>query len=293
MPRETRSLWEQLDSEVEPWRRGRMVLVSIAAFYLVLQGYIVYQDLLNENLEQLLAVGASCAVFWLLFYLIWIGVNWVRWLAGAWLGLSGFCFFIWGFRDSDWALFVAGLINLLIATYFCLSPAVYFFAQRQREKRSWLYSGMVVAVFVLLSFAFFMTCIGFFAYHAQAEASAVEFTQEAAIHIYSDQEREWMFANLAAVDVAASTPKSLNAFFDQNVGRLGPVLQISTPTASSVRLFYHFPKEFTFTAAVSADGKSSYGPVRIYFWISDDGNGWRIDRTWWERTYTESPPSYK
>ena len=293
MPPETRSLWEQLDSDVEPWRRGRTALIAIGAFYLLLQGWSVYQNLSLENPEAVLGFAIFCTVFWLQFYLIWIGVNWVRWLAGAWLGLSGFSFLIWALRDGDMLLAAAGAINCIIAAYFCISSSVYFFAKRQRENRSWLHSGMVVAVFVLLSFTFFVASVALFAYHARAQATAIEFTQEADVHIYSDQDREWMFANLPPDVLAASTPKSLNAFFDQNVGRVGPVLQISTPTAESVRLVYHFPRQFSFRAQLAADGKSSYGPVRIHFWIADDGRGWEIDRTWWERTYTESPPSYK
>ncbi len=292
MPPETRSLWEQLDSEVEPWRRGRMVLISIGIFYLLLQSFSVYQNVKFGNLEAVIGFAAFCAVFWLQFYFIWIGVNWIRWLAGAWLGLSGFCFLIWALRDGDLLLGAAGATNLLIATYFCLSSSVYFFARQQRENRSWLHSGMVVAALVLVSFTFFMGAVGLFAYRAHAQAAAIEFTQEAAEHIYGEQDRDWMFAHLSPVDVAASTPESLNAFFVQNVGRLGPVLQISTPTAS-VRVIYHFPTQFISRAQLAAEGKSSFGPVRVHFWIADYGNGWQIDRTWWERTYTEKPPSYK
>src|SRR6266702_501096 len=100
MPPETRSLWEQLDSEVEPWRRGRLVLVSIGSFYLLLQVVSLFANLRLGNLEALSVSAASCAVFWLLFYLIWIGVNWIRWVAGAWCGLSGFAYLIWALRDQ-------------------------------------------------------------------------------------------------------------------------------------------------------------------------------------------------
>jgi hypothetical protein len=269
------------------------VLISIGAFYLLLQGVGVYKSVSLESLEAVMGFALFCAIFWLLFYLIWIGVNWIRWLAGAWLGLSGFSFLIWALRDGDMLMAAAGAINLLMATYFCVSPSVYFFAKRQRENRSWLHSGMVVAVFVLLSFTFFIGSVALLAYRAHAEATAIEFAQEAAVHIYGDQDREWMFANLAPADLATSTPKSLNAFFDQNVGRLGPVVQISTPAAESVRMIYHFPTQFSFRAQLAADGKSSYGPVRIHFWISNMGEGWIIDRSWWERSYTEKPPAYK
>ena len=36
MPQDTRSLWEQFDSEVEPWRRGRAVMATIGAFYFLI-----------------------------------------------------------------------------------------------------------------------------------------------------------------------------------------------------------------------------------------------------------------
>jgi hypothetical protein len=45
MAKEIRSLWEQFDSEVEPWRRGRIMLLSIAAFYLVAQSLILATSL--------------------------------------------------------------------------------------------------------------------------------------------------------------------------------------------------------------------------------------------------------
>ena len=292
MADETRSLWEQFDSEVEPWRRGRMVLVTIGLFYVLLQGFSIYQNLKLGNLEGLMGFAAFCAVFWLQFYLIWIGVNWVRWLAGAWQGLSGFSFLIWALRDGDMVLATAGATNLLIATYFCLSPSIYFFAKRQRENRSWLHSGMVVAVFVLLSFSCFIGAVGLVLYRAHVQQAAIEFTQEAAEHIYTDQDREWMFAHFSPVEIGATSPEDLNAFFRQNVGRVAPVLQISTPTGP-VWLIYHFPAEFVWKAQLATEGNSGYGPVRIHFWISDVGDGWRIDRAWWEPAYTEKPPDYR
>jgi hypothetical protein len=292
MPSESRSLWEQLDSEVEPWRRGRFVIALIATFSLLLQTSVFVANIMDGNIEAVLAFGSVCAVFWLQFYFIWIGVQWIRWVVGAWAGLGGFCSLIWGWRDGNGLLILVGVINLLIGSYFCLSSSVYFFAKRQQERRSWLHSLVIAGVFVLLFLTFVIGTIGLFGYRARTYADAIQFVDEAAEHIYTDQDREWMFAHLSPVDLAAGTQESLNAFFAQNVGRLGPVLQISTPTGP-LRLIYHFPVQFTSKAQLAAEGKSGYGPVRIYFWISDTGEGWKIDRTWWERTYTESPPSYR
>ena len=101
-----------------------------------------------------------------------------------------------------------------------------------------------------------------------------------------------MFAHFAPDEMATVSPEGRRAFFRDNVGRVGPVLQISRPTGF-VSFSYHFPTQSVAWAQLSAEGKSSFGPVRIYFEISDPGDGWRIDKTWSERLYTEKPPDYR
>jgi hypothetical protein len=89
---ESRPLWEQLDSEVEPWRRGRGILICLAAFYIVAQSLILAASILLGNIERFLIFGVGTVFFWLLFYLVWIGVHWIRWLLGGWNLIIGFCF---------------------------------------------------------------------------------------------------------------------------------------------------------------------------------------------------------
>ncbi len=288
MPPETRSLWEQLDSDVEPWRRGRIALIVIAAFYVLLQAVTISQSFFAGNLEALLAFAAFCSVFWLSFYLIWIGFNWIRWLAGAWLGLSGFCFLIWALRDGNVVLGVAGSINILIATYFCLSPSVFFFAKRQRENRSWLHSGLVVAGLLLLSLTFFIGAIGLFAYQAHAQVAAIHFTQEAAQHVYGDGDRDWLSQHSTPQALARSDEKSLIAVFEDATRFVGPVTQISR-TSGKARVLYRFPATLTCEAHMIADGISAYGHARMYFFIIDSGNGWQLQSTWWEHPGTPMP----
>jgi hypothetical protein len=292
MAEETRSLWEQLDSEVEPWRRGRIVLVTIGTFYFLLQTAVFIAAVKDGNIEAVLVFGSVCSVFWLLFYFIWIGVQWIRWLAGAWCGLNGFILLIWALTDGNGLFATVGTINLIIGAYLCLSPSVYFFAKRQQERRSWLQSLAIGIVFVLLFLTFVIGSVGLFVYHGRVYTDALQFADQAAEHIYTDQDRDWMFAHFSRDEIAAVSPDGLKAFFRDSVGRVGPVLQI-TPPSGPVRLIYHFPAEFISKAQLSAEGKSTYGPVRIHFWISDMGDGWRIDRTWSEPTYTEKPPDYR
>jgi hypothetical protein len=119
MPPETRSLWEQLDSEVEPWRRGRIVLGSIGTFNFLLQSAVLFAAVKEGNLEAVVLFGSVCAVFWLLFYFIWIGVQWIRWLAGAWCALNGFILLIWALTDSNGLFATIGSVNLIVGVYLC------------------------------------------------------------------------------------------------------------------------------------------------------------------------------
>lgn len=291
MPQDTRSLWEQLDSEVEPWRRGRFALLLVAIFSVILQALIFYAGIMMGDLQALLVFSSICVVFWLPFYFIWIGVHWIRWLIGALAGLSGFWSLIWGWRDENGVLVLVGAINFLIAAYFCLSSSVYFFAKRQSEKRNWLHSLVVGAVFVLLLATFFLGSLGLFAYKTRLQADAVEFVDEAAEHIYSNEERDWLLTHSTENWLVELKGENLDAFFSLMNRRPGPVLQI-TPASGPVHLVYHFPSQFTFMADLAADGKSGYGPVRLHFFILNSSQGWRIEKTWWEQLYTEKPPSF-
>jgi hypothetical protein len=285
MREDTRSLWEQYHSEAEPWRRGRAVLVAVGSFYLLLQTVTLSALLLLGNLEASLASAAFCAVFWLLFYLIWIGVNWIRWVAGAWSGLTGFAYLIWAVRDNNALQAVFGSIHFLIGTYFCLSPSVYFFAKRQREKRSWLHSGMIAGVFVLLCVTFLIGAVGLVGYRAHVRAAAIDFVQEAAQRIYGDQDRDWLVRHSTREALANSERAGVLTVFDEAARFMGPVRKISAASGEA-RVFYRFPATFVSDADMVADGESAYGHACLYFAIVDLGSGWQVHWTWWEHPGT-------
>jgi hypothetical protein len=196
MPEEARSLWEQYHSEVEPWRGGRLILVTIGLCFLVSHGVVAAAQIMLGNIEQLLAFSIGCIVFWLQFYFIWIGVHWVRWLAGAWAGVNGFCWLIWGLGGSDALTVSFGAINLLIASYFCLSSSVYFFAKRQRETVRWREAVAVAVVCLLLLCSIGAGMIGLWAFRTQQLREAVEFAEVAAQQIYENADEDWALSHV-------------------------------------------------------------------------------------------------
>jgi hypothetical protein len=86
MREETRSLWEQYHSDVEPWRRGRAILVTIGCGYLIVRVSSRRRKLLWEissNCSR--PASASSCLAAILFYLDWCSLDPV---AGGGMGRS-------------------------------------------------------------------------------------------------------------------------------------------------------------------------------------------------------------
>jgi len=288
---ETRSLWEQLDSNVEPWRRGRVVLVLIALFACALQALTLAGQFLVGNAELLPTLIVDFALFWLQFYLIWIGVQWIRWLTAAWCVLTGFVFLIWALRDSNGYLVISGCVNLIIGSYLGLSPSVYFFAKRQREQRSWLHSLAVAAVFVLLIVSFFFAGVALQGFKAQLERDACDFAHEAFIHIFTEHDTEFFLDHLTERAVKESGGRTqLTKFLQYTAMQAGDIHDLEPPKGA-FRLTYHFPSDFNFFGTVTAQGIGNRGAVLLRLDLIQRPEGWRIEMLNWRyRDYDSLRP---
>jgi hypothetical protein len=281
MPEEVRSLWEQYHSEVEPWRRGRLVLILIGALNFVLQGFTLTAHVALGNIELLLTTVSGFVVFWLQFYLIWIGINWVRWIAAAWCGLVGFAFLIWGWSDGSNFLVVFGCTNLIVGSYLGLSPSVYFFAKRQREKRNWIHSLSVAGIFCLMFLSFFMGSIGLSGYKAQIEADGNEFADEAFRRIFTNHDTEFVLDRMTERGLAASGGhEQMTKFLENTTLQAGDVHDIKRATAR-LKLTYDFPANFSCTGTVTAQGIGAVGPVQLRLDIIQSDQDWQIESLSW------------
>jgi hypothetical protein len=281
MPEETRSLWEQYHSEVEPWRRGRVVLILIGSFNLLLQGLDLNAHIALRNIEALLPTATVFVVFWLQFYLIWIGIKWIRWLAAGWCGLVGFVLLIRGWVDGNSFLVVFGCINLIIGSYLGLSPSVYFFAKRQRERRNWIHSLAVAAIFALIFLSFGMGSIGLSAYKAQLEAEGGRFADEAFRRIFANHETEFLLDRITERGLATSGGReSLTKFLETAGLQTGDVHNIRRATAS-LKLTYNFPAKFGCIGTVTAEGIGTIGPVQLRLDIIQSDQDWQIETLSW------------
>lgn len=281
MAEDTRSLWEQFDSEIEPWRRGRFALIVIGFCYFAFQVLIVASQIAVGSIEQVFAFGTGCAIFWLQFYFIWIGVHWIRWLAGVWAGLLGFCLIIWGVRDSNAITASFGAGNLFICSYFCLSSSVYFFARRQGERRDWWHSIAVAVVFGLLVIMFFGVSIALSAYKNRLEQEAREFADDAFTKIFVSHDPEFFLTHITEPTLAAVGGRDRVTRFVQRT-RFNPgEIDEPGPVTGQLRVSYGFPASLTSIGNMTITGGTIYGRISIHMEIIDTGKGWQINALWW------------
>jgi hypothetical protein len=281
MPQETRSLWEIYDSEVEPWRRGRMALVLIAVLNVVLEALDIASHLILGDIQRVLTVSALFILFWFQFYFIWIGVHWIRWLAAAWTGLTGFCFIIWAVGDNNAVLGFFGAINLVVAAYLSLSPSVYFFAKRQRKTVRWKEALGVAAVCFLVLCSIGAAMIGVWGFRIRQTREAAEFADIAAQHVYVDLDSDWTVLHVTQSSLQDDGSARLKFFFDDMKERLRSVHQISEP-GGIVRVQFQFPTGFRWHAHVTLHAESKDGPARLHFILSKSAQDWEIEHMWWE-----------
>jgi hypothetical protein len=193
------SLW--LYGEMEPWRRGRIILVSIATFYALLQALVFFLFLFAGSLEIALVFAIGLVLRWLGFAFIWFGTHWVRWLLGASTLLSGFIYFIWGIRDQSALQWSVGVLDLFIGA-FCFAPSVHFFARHQKEQIRWPEKLVVVAIFFLLAGSVLFALLGIGAFTASVREEAEDYGRKALRRVFAENDTVFLLdeANAAVME---------------------------------------------------------------------------------------------
>src|SRR6202023_2779962 len=98
--------------------------------------------------------------------------------------LFGFSIFIWSLAVPSGAMMMWGLFSIATGAYLGFAPAVHFFAQRQKEQRSWTHSLAVATVFALLIVSLATGTFGLFYYRQRAQQDALAFADTAFERIF-------------------------------------------------------------------------------------------------------------
>ena len=221
-------LWKEAIPDREPWRRGRVAIISISAFVLVVQALNLISAILRGDINALLgwAVGGVFACLFL--YLIWIGQNWARWIVAPFFGLFGFAALIWAMVYSQGDVFFAGrmllsgAISITIFSYLALSPAVYAFARRQRENVTWWQSLAIGAGFLLVLGSIGSAVFAFQIYKSGLEQEATEFAQLAFRRVFQNHDATFLEAHSTRSRKNSRPTEFINMVDDQ----LGQPLEV-------------------------------------------------------------------
>ncbi len=281
MATETRSLWEQLDSEVEPWRRGRSFLISFGAFQFVMQLFLLMITAFAVNIEGTAGVAVGCVIFWFLFYLVWIGVRWVRWLWGGWNLVEGFCLIIWGLRDSNNAQLLFGSLTFIIGFILCFSSSIHFFALRQRETVRWLEAVLMAGVCLVLLSSIAVAIVLLVGVRETWKRDATVFAMEANHRIYQDYDSEWVTARLNPISVQNFGEQRLKNFFWNNRVQIGRAKSFDEPQ-SHILMRLTWPPDLVGTVRIDCRAQTLGGVVMTHEIIDGRRDDWRLTRMWWD-----------
>lgn len=273
-------LWSVVGGDKEPWRRGRLFLIALAIWSLISQSLLIGSQLLLGRIEFVLGAGVGAAVSWLLFYFIWIGVHWVRWLSGGFLALLAFANLIWGIRDGNPVRIVDGSIGFPIAAYLALAPSVYFFALRQKEVMRWKEALVVAAVFALLLISFGAAIFGLSRHKAQMETRGRVFADRAFHRIFVEGDAEFLRTHATTRLMREAGWERLSGFMADRSMRVGVARDVQ-PARGRLRFWFRFPGLLGSEGRMSAEARSDQGPVRFYAVIGEAGGQWQIDAISW------------
>jgi hypothetical protein len=282
MREDTRSLWEQYDSEVEPWRRGRAFLIWLGTLTAISDLFACGVFILGGQIESVFLFAAIRIVFWIQFYFIWIGVHWVRWLQGMFNVAHGFVLFFWSLQNESGAVMTFGMFMMGTGIYLAFAPSVYFFAKRQQAKRSWRESLLIAAVFGILLLTLTAGVLGLFRYKIRIQEDAVNFADFAFGRIFTEHDTYFLIDNVTARLLEPPFGRGyLTKFLQDATIFAGDVQQIQR-TTERIAVRYGFPFNLFAETEVQSEGVGARGHVILRMQIVGTAGDWKIDNAqWW------------
>lgn len=274
-------LWKEAIPDREPWRRGRVAVVSICLVVVAAQAIGLASASFGGDVTALFwwAIGGTFAC--LLLYLIWIGQNWARWIVAPFFGVAGFAALVWAVVYSDrghvyaGGLFLGGLAAITMFAYLALSPAVYAFARRQRENASWLEIIGVGAGFLLVLGSIASASLAFSLYKSSLETEAMEFGQLAFRRVFQNHDAAFLEAHSRESRRFTRAGEFINLVDDQ----LGELQDVG-PFGGTFRARLE-GRRIALSGAVHVRARFANGGAWVDLHISGREGEWEIDQVSW------------
>ena len=273
-------LWLEAIPDREPWRRGRDATCFVTLILLLGAGAFICWSILQGNLRVFLIATCLGGLGCLLVYFIWVGHNWPRWMIAPFVALAGFASVIWGIRDGDGPLLLAGVAGLIFFSYLALAPSVYAFARHQRERITLGESLLVALVFLMLFASLGSGLYVFYSYVTNLEDEAGRFAGTALVKIFVDHDEEFLQANLKDPDEGEEREITPHHFIERVSTELGSPLGVGeierkyTTRLVARQLWvdakFQMPVTYDFGA-----------PIWVNIEVSRIGDGWQIEHIGW------------
>lgn len=274
-------LWRSVVGEREPWRRGRLFLITTGVLAALSQLYLLALGIFGGLLDQVIADAIGILLFWLAFYFIWIGVHWVRWIQGACTALFGLTLALRGVEGSSGLLIVLGLFDLALGAYLALAPAIYFFALRQRESRSWQMAVAVAAIFALLVASLACGAWGLTIYRQMLASEARQFAGTAFRRLFAEHDTYFLLDHAAPRMLAPPFGRAyLTRYLQVATIRAGDVHAFQ-PAQGSVALRCGLPLKVYLEGDMQADAICERGHIVLSMHVHGLPGNWLIDQLGW------------
>lgn len=272
------SLW--LYGEMEPWKRGRNILIGLAIFQALVQLLVFSFAVAWGTMEWIYQLALAFVLSWLLFAFVWFGTHWLRWLLGAWAFLCGLAGFVWGIRDQSIIVWSCGVLNFFVgASYF--APSVHHFARRQKENIRWPEKLIVGGALLLLagSCGAALAVLGLQRTLVQREGARYGetslqriFVENDTYYLLGEASEEWLHQPAGNLGVTAPLTDKLL--------RLGAVENVRV-TKVELHPIYRFPLAFAYSGFIDGEGQGRCGAVALRLQVWQTPRGWRINGFWW------------
>jgi len=291
---DTRSLWEQYQWEVEPWRRGRLFLICFGLLSAVSDLLGCALLILGGLIEGLLVFGVARTLFWLQFYLIWIGVHWVRWLQGSLNAIQGFALFIWSLQSESGAMMTFGIFLMGTGIYLAFAPSIYFFAKRQQQRRSRQEALLAAAAFGVLLLSLAAGVAGLFRYKLWLQEDAENFADLAFTKIFAQHETYFLLDSVTPRLLEPPFGREyLTQFLRHAAIFAGDVHQIQK-AKGQILVRYGFPFYLVAQGDLLSKAMGRNGPLLLRIRINGTAGDWKIDSVaWWYSNAPEAAEAYK
>lgn len=277
-------LWRSVVGDPEPWRRGRILLVCVAAVKVAAQAVMLATAIRTGALLFGISASIDVLIWWLLFAFIWLGTHWVRWLLGSFSFAFAFFHLVQAFAHGSREAVPLTLLQVMLEVFVgaaCFAPSVHFFAIRQREKIRWREKLAAAAIFGLLIASSVFTFLGLIFYTEGVQRDERRDGETVLRRLFVQNDTRFLLDHASAPFFDKYKQRGLSWLLQQQFVQMGE-LHNFTVTGTTLQTHYSFPATFIHTGVVHGVADTDCGRAQLRVLLVGSPRNWKIDGFSWQ-----------